>query len=141
MHKISSPSSYRFFSFLKIVLPSFSKSSDYPIAFFPNSLEYQLFLKKGYEVRSIDNLSSGNTKNIEHLKNNKFFKLEIADLLNLGKFKNFIKEYQQGGDFYDSYMPVDMSRYQYGGQRLNEVEVSDEMIQKLIAAGADIEYL
>ena len=68
-------------------------------------------------------------------------------------FKNFIKEYQSGGEFYDSYIPIDMygnqnafntfaaPRYQHGGQMSNEVEVSDEMIQKLIAAGADIEYL
>jgi hypothetical protein len=70
-----------------------------------------------------------------------------------GGFKNFIKEYQEGGDFYNAYMPFDMygnqnafntfvtPEYQYGGQMSNEVEVSDEMIQKLIAAGADIEYL
>lgn len=50
------------------------------------------FLSKNYEVRSIDNLSGGNTKNIEHLKKNKLFKLEICDILNLNKLKNFIKE-------------------------------------------------
>tara|TARA_B100000780_G_scaffold267926_1_gene225422 strand:+ start:134 stop:1132 length:999 start_codon:yes stop_codon:yes gene_type:complete len=61
---------------------------------FIGSHAVDLFLKKGYEVRCIDNLSGGSTKNIEHLKSNKFFKLEIADLLNLAKFKNFIKESQ-----------------------------------------------
>ena len=61
---------------------------------FIGSHAVDLFLKKGYEVRCIDNLSGGSTKNIEHLKRNKFFKLEIADLLNLAKFKNFIKESQ-----------------------------------------------
>jgi len=50
------------------------------------------FLRKNYEVRSIDNLSGGNTKNIEHLRKNKLFKLEIANILNLNKLKNFIKE-------------------------------------------------
>lgn len=50
------------------------------------------FLNKNFEVRSFDNLSGGNIKNIEHLKKNKSFKFEVADLLNLNKLKNFIKE-------------------------------------------------
>jgi UDP-glucose 4-epimerase len=61
---------------------------------FIGSHAVDLFLKKGYEVRSIDNLSGGSVKNIEHLKNNKFFKLEKADLLNLRKLKKFIQECQ-----------------------------------------------
>jgi hypothetical protein len=61
---------------------------------------------------------------------------------------------QRGGNIdYGNYMPVDMYGhqnafstfgrpvYQYGGQTTNIVEVDDRMIQKLIAAGADIEYL
>jgi len=64
------------------------------------------------------------------------------------------KGYKKGGNIdYGNYMPVDMYGhqnafstfrrpvYQYGGQPTNIVEVDDRMIQKLIAAGADIEYL
>ena len=61
---------------------------------FIGSHAVDLFLKKGYEVRSIDNLSGGSVKNIEHLKNNNFFKLEKSDLLNLGKLKKFIQDCQ-----------------------------------------------
>lgn len=52
------------------------------------------FLKKGFEVRSFDNLSGGNLNNISHLKNEKNFKFEKGDLLNLKKIKNFIKDCQ-----------------------------------------------
>ena len=50
------------------------------------------FLQEGFEVRSFDNLSGGNFKNISHLNSEKNFKFEKADLLNLEKLKNFIKE-------------------------------------------------
>ena len=50
------------------------------------------FLKEEFEVRSFDNLVGGNLKNISHLKKEKNFKFEKADLLNLNKLKNFIKE-------------------------------------------------
>ena len=57
---------------------------------FIGSHTVDFFLKKKYEVRSIDNFSGGNFKNIEHLKKNKSFKLEKADLLRLDKLKKFI---------------------------------------------------
>jgi UDP-glucose 4-epimerase len=50
------------------------------------------FLKKGFNVRVIDNLIGGNLKNIEHLKNNSDFQFEKKDILNLGKIKKFIYE-------------------------------------------------
>jgi dTDP-glucose 4,6-dehydratase len=39
------------------------------------------FLKKGFNVRVIDNLIGGNLKNIEHLKNNSDFQFEKKDIL------------------------------------------------------------
>jgi UDP-glucose 4-epimerase len=50
------------------------------------------FLKKNFEVRVIDNLVGGNIKNIEHLKNNRNFKFEKSDILNLAKVRKFISE-------------------------------------------------
>ena len=50
------------------------------------------FLKKGFNVRVIDNLIGGNLKNIEHLKNNSDFQFEKKDILNLDKIKKFIYE-------------------------------------------------
>ena len=50
------------------------------------------FIKEGFEVRSFDNLSGGNLKNISHLKKEKNFKFEKADLLRLDKLKSFISE-------------------------------------------------
>jgi UDP-glucose 4-epimerase len=50
------------------------------------------FLKKGFNVRVIDNLVGGNFKNIEHLKNNKNFQFEKQDILKLDKVKKFISE-------------------------------------------------
>ncbi len=61
---------------------------------FIGSHTVDFFLKKNYEVRSIDNFSGGNLKNIEHLKKNKSFKLEKADILKIDKLKKFIKECQ-----------------------------------------------
>ncbi len=61
---------------------------------FIGSHTIDFFLKKNYEVRGIDNFSGGNIKNIEHLKKNKSFKLEKADLLKLEKINKFIKECQ-----------------------------------------------
>ena len=61
---------------------------------FIGSHTVDFFLKKKFEVRSLDNFSGGNLKNIEHLKKNKLFKLEKGDLLRLDKFKKFIKECQ-----------------------------------------------
>ena len=50
------------------------------------------FLKKGFNVRVIDNLVGGNLKNIEHLKNNKNFQFEKQDILKLDKVRKFITE-------------------------------------------------
>lgn len=50
------------------------------------------FLKKGFNVRVIDNLVGGNLKNIEHLKNNKNFQFEKQDILKLDKVRKFISE-------------------------------------------------
>ncbi len=50
------------------------------------------FLQEGFEVRSFDNLSGGNLKNISHLNSENNFKFEKGDLLNLEKLKNFMKE-------------------------------------------------
>ena len=61
---------------------------------FIGSHTVDFFLKKNYEVRSIDNFSGGNLKNIEHLKKNKSFKLEKADILKLDNLKKFIQECQ-----------------------------------------------
>ena len=52
------------------------------------------FIKEGFEVRSFDNLAGGNLKNIAHLNKEKNFKFEKADLLQLDRLKNFIKECQ-----------------------------------------------
>ena len=38
------------------------------------------FLENNFEVRGIDNFSTGNKDNISHLKNNKNFKFEEVDL-------------------------------------------------------------
>jgi UDP-glucose 4-epimerase len=59
---------------------------------FIGSHTVDIFLKKGFEVRVIDNFSGGSYKNIDHLKNNNKFKLEETNILNLEKHKNFIKE-------------------------------------------------
>lgn len=50
------------------------------------------FLKKGFNVRVIDNLVGGNLKNIEHLKNNKNFQFEKQDILKLDKVRKYISE-------------------------------------------------
>lgn len=49
------------------------------------------FLEKGYEVRGLDSLRSGRLSNLKHLNNNKNFKFEKIDLLNIKK-NNFITE-------------------------------------------------
>ena len=50
------------------------------------------FLNKGFNVRVIDNLTGGNLKNIEHLKNNRDFQFEKKDILKLDKVRKFISE-------------------------------------------------
>lgn len=53
------------------------------------------FLRKGFEVRAIDNLSGGNLKNITHLKKEKDFKFEFLDITNINKNKiKFITDCQ-----------------------------------------------
>ena len=42
-----------------------------------------LLIKKGFEVRIIDNLSGGHEKNISHLKNEKKLKFEKMDICNI----------------------------------------------------------
>ncbi len=42
-----------------------------------------LLIKKGFEVRIIDNLSGGHEKNIKHLKNDKNLKFEKLDICNI----------------------------------------------------------
>ena len=42
-----------------------------------------LLIKKGFEVRIIDNLSGGHEKNISHLKNEKKLKFEKMDNCNI----------------------------------------------------------
>ncbi len=58
---------------------------------FIGSHTVDLFLSKGFKVKCIDNLSGGNMKNIAHLANEKNFIFEKADILNLDKHKNFLK--------------------------------------------------
>ena len=50
------------------------------------------FLKNGFEVRGLDNLSGGNIKNIQHLKKEKKFNFCKGDILNLEKHKKFIND-------------------------------------------------
>ncbi|MDC3109139.1 GDP-mannose 4,6-dehydratase [Alphaproteobacteria bacterium] len=59
---------------------------------FIGSHTVDLFLSKGFKVKCIDNLSGGNENNISHLKKNKNFFFEKADILNLAKFKSFLKD-------------------------------------------------
>ena len=59
---------------------------------FIGSHTVDLFLSKGFKVKCIDNLSGGNVKNIEHLKNNNNFLFEKCDLLKISKLKSFIKD-------------------------------------------------
>ncbi len=59
---------------------------------FIGSHTVDLFLSKGFKVRSIDNLSGGNLKNIEHLKKEKNFEFIKADILKLEKIKTYINE-------------------------------------------------
>lgn len=59
---------------------------------FIGSHTVDLFLKKGYRVKCIDNLSGGNLNNISHLKNNDKFDFLECDILSLNKKKNFFKE-------------------------------------------------
>jgi len=59
---------------------------------FIGSHTVDLFLSKGYKVRCIDNLSGGNTKNIEHLKKEKNFDFVKADILKLDHLSNYIRE-------------------------------------------------
>ena len=48
------------------------------------------FLVKGYEVIILDNLSTGRTENLKHLKNN--FQFINCDISKNGDWKNFIKD-------------------------------------------------
>ena len=64
---------------------------NYRGAGFIGSHTIDLFLSKGFKVRSIDNLSGGNLKNIEHLKK-KNFEFVKGDILKLEKIKTFINE-------------------------------------------------
>lgn len=59
---------------------------------FIGSHTVDIFLANGYKVKCIDNLSGGNLNNISHLKKEKNFFFEKADILNLSKLKNYIKD-------------------------------------------------
>lgn len=59
---------------------------------FIGSHTIDLFISKGFKVRSIDNLAGGNIKNIEHLKKEKNFDFLKADILKLEKIKSFVNE-------------------------------------------------
>ncbi len=50
-----------------------------------------LLIKKGFEVRIIDNLSGGHEKNIRHLKNEKNLKFEKLDICNIKNNNNIFK--------------------------------------------------
>ena len=53
------------------------------------------FIKNGFKVIVLDNLSGGNLKNIYHLKKNKnfkFIKVDILDFKKLKKLKKIIKD-------------------------------------------------
>lgn len=58
---------------------------------FIGSHTVDLFLRKGFTVKCIDNLSGGNRNNISHLSKNKNFIFERGDIINSHKFKSFIK--------------------------------------------------
>ena len=58
---------------------------------FIGSHTVDFFLKNGFRVRGIDNLSTGNIKNLEHLKKNKNFEFEKIDLTNI-KSNKFIND-------------------------------------------------
>ena len=59
---------------------------------FIGSHTVDLFLSKGFKVKCIDNLAGGNENNISHLKKNKNFFFEKADILNLSKLKSFLND-------------------------------------------------
>ena len=77
------------------------------VAGFIGSHAADKFLSKGFEVRGVDNFSSGNKENIKHLKNNKKFKFLRADILNLKKNKfindcNYVLHFAGLGDIVPS---------------------------------------
>lgn len=51
----------------------------------------ELLLKKKFEVRVIDNFSTGSKKNLKHLKNNKKLKLKKIDITKLNKKEKIFK--------------------------------------------------
>lgn len=61
------------------------------VAGFIGSHTAELFLKKGFIVKGIDNLSSGNEQNVKFLTKKKNFYFKKIDLLNLKK-NNFYKD-------------------------------------------------
>ena len=77
------------------------------VAGFIGSHAADKFLAEGFEVRGIDNFSSGNKENIKHLKKNKKFKFLKADIVNLKKNKfindcNYVLHFAGLGDIVPS---------------------------------------
>jgi UDP-glucose 4-epimerase len=102
---------------------------------FIGSHAVDLFLKKNFIVHGLDNLSSGNLKNLYHHNNNKNFKFEKIDLLNLKSNCNFIKEcniiihFAGSGDIVPS---IKYPKFYFANNVTSTINLIDQVYQKKI---------